>query len=103
MSKQVELGVEGMTCASCAARVERVLKRQSGVEHAGVNFATGRASIAFDETSVGVDALQTAVERIGYRLVEAEPDRDGRWRARLALAAPASAIVVVLNMAFMHE
>ncbi|HWD07954.1 MAG TPA: heavy metal-associated domain-containing protein, partial [Actinomycetota bacterium] len=37
--------VEGMTCGSCAARVERTLRRQPGVAAAGVNFATGRATV----------------------------------------------------------
>jgi P-type Cu+ transporter len=44
--RSVELDLEGMTCASCAARIEKVLKRQPGVTDASVNFASERARVA---------------------------------------------------------
>ncbi|HXH56199.1 heavy metal-associated domain-containing protein [Iamia sp.] len=43
----LDLRVEGMTCGSCAARVEKVLGRQDGVREASVNFATGKAHVAY--------------------------------------------------------
>lgn len=43
---EVELHVSGMTCGSCAARVQKVLGRQTGVTRAAVNFATERATVA---------------------------------------------------------
>jgi Cu+-exporting ATPase len=55
-----------MTCAACAARIEKVLNRTSGVRHAGVNFATGRATVEFDAAAVGVDALMNRVRDAGY-------------------------------------
>lgn len=59
--------VEGMTCASCAARVEKILGRQSGVEKASVNFANHEAVVALSEP-VAVEQLVSAVEKIGYGL-----------------------------------
>ncbi len=82
----VDFEVEGMTCGSCAARVQRVLDRQAGVARADVNFATGRARVVYDAAAVAVDDLRAAVDRIGYRI---EPlDREaaggaGRSRDRL--------------------
>ena len=108
----VELDVVGMTCGSCAARVERVLGRHEGVEQAGVNFATGRATVDFDPAVVDVERLGEAVARIGYRLepvapaatagagdpTEAGPaDRDLRdWRRRTLVAWPLTLVVLAL-------
>jgi Cu+-exporting ATPase len=61
---EVRLDLEGMTCASCAARIERKLNRLEGVE-ATVNFATEQAMVTCDP-NVGVDALVAAVEAAGY-------------------------------------
>jgi Cu+-exporting ATPase len=63
--EQTTLALEGMTCASCAARIERTLNKVDGVE-ATVNFATETASVSFDPARVAPDELAAAVERIGY-------------------------------------
>ena len=62
--KEVRLDLEGMTCASCVARIERKLNKLDGVE-ASVNFATEQATVQCDET-VAVDDLVSAVEAAGY-------------------------------------
>jgi Cu+-exporting ATPase len=62
--REVRLELEGMTCASCVARIERKLNRLDGVE-ATVNFATEQATVRF-EPSVTVDDLVAAVEGAGY-------------------------------------
>src|SRR5262245_8394710 len=54
-----------MTCASCAARIEKRLNRPDGVV-ATVNFATERATVDFDATRVGTEELVAAVEAVGY-------------------------------------
>jgi len=64
------IGVEGMTCASCVARVERALKKVPGVEGASVNLATEKATVSFGP-AVGAESLLTAIENAGY-----EPQRD---------------------------
>ena len=46
-TRQADFAVEGMTCGSCAARVQRVLSRQAGVERADVNLATARARVVY--------------------------------------------------------
>lgn len=61
---RVELAIGGMTCASCAARIEKKLNRMEGVE-ATVNYATEKARVAFAE-DVSVDDLIATVEATGY-------------------------------------
>ena len=63
------LPIEGMTCASCVARVERALQKLPGVTEATVNLATESASVHAD-ASVGLSALQSAVEKAGYAVGE---------------------------------
>ena len=62
---QLNLPIEGMTCASCVARVERALAAVPGVASASVNLATERAQLALQPSAV-VPALAEAVERAGY-------------------------------------
>ncbi len=62
--KEVRLDLEGMTCASCVARIERKLNKLDGVE-ASVNFATEQATVHCDP-SVTVDELVSTVEAAGY-------------------------------------
>jgi P-type Cu+ transporter len=62
----VQLKLSGMTCASCASRIEKTLNHLDGVS-ATVNFATERASVRFDSSNVAPSDLVAAVESIGYR------------------------------------
>ncbi|MFN3430746.1 MAG: heavy metal translocating P-type ATPase [Candidatus Sericytochromatia bacterium] len=63
---KAELAIGGMTCASCAGRVERALAKAPGVETASVNLAAERATVAFDPQQTDVARLVSAVERAGY-------------------------------------
>jgi cation-transporting ATPase V len=103
---QLDFEVEGMTCGSCAVRVQRVLGRQPGVANAEVNFATGKARVA-SEGPVDVGGLQAAVDRIGYRISPVEPGRkaedaearaEAAWRRRLLVAVPLAVALVALAM-----
>ncbi len=64
--RKVEIGVEGMTCASCSARVERALQSVPGVVAASVNLGTERASVQYDSTKTDPGALAGAIARKGY-------------------------------------
>jgi P-type Cu+ transporter len=78
MTKILELGIQGMTCASCVARVERVLRRLDGVTEANVNLATERAEIHFAPERVSTEQLKSAVEQAGYTVVALEKAEDVR-------------------------
>jgi Cu+-exporting ATPase len=71
-AEEVELVIGGMTCASCAARIEKKLNRMDGVE-ATVNYATEKAKVTFRE-DIAVAELIATVEATGYTAREPEPD-----------------------------
>jgi cation-transporting P-type ATPase A/B/Cu+-exporting ATPase len=70
--RSVELSIGGMTCAACAARVERKLNKLDGV-HASVNYASEKASVAL-AAEVEIAELIAQVERAGYRATPIEPE-----------------------------
>lgn len=70
--KETDLGIEGMTCASCSARVERALNRLDGVEEASVNLASERATVRFDDEALDAGALAETVSDSGYTPVISE-------------------------------
>ncbi len=63
----IELGIEGMTCASCVSRVEKTLKRLPGISDATVNLTTERASVRYSPDAVGTDDMASAIAAIGYQ------------------------------------
>ncbi|HEV3001611.1 MAG TPA: heavy metal translocating P-type ATPase [Solirubrobacteraceae bacterium] len=110
----VELPISGMTCASCANRIERKLNRLDGVS-ASVNYATERATVDFDPATVAPERLVEAVEAAGYQAVlpraepevlpaAEEPDETAPLRRRLvvsaALGVPAFALSMVPALQF---
>lgn len=68
--KEIQVGIGGMTCASCSSAVERTLNKLEGVVKAQVNLATETATIAFDDSSLDLDGIKKAVQKIGYSVVE---------------------------------
>jgi P-type Cu+ transporter len=93
----LELPIEGMTCASCAARIERRLNKLDGVM-ATVNYATELAAVEYDPTRVNPGAVVNAVEEAGYRARVSDDDARAALRQRLVVAAVLSAPALVLGM-----
>ncbi len=114
---ELDLAVSGMTCASCAARVERTLTRQPGVTDAAVNLATNRARVVVDPAVATMAELSAAVEGIGYGLAEVEtttladaeaPDADEAdeqrgWLRRVLVAWSLGLVVLVLSLGYMDD
>jgi Cu+-exporting ATPase len=94
---RLDLPISGMTCASCAVRVERTLNRLDGVE-ASVSYATESASVTFDPARVDAARLVEAVERAGYRARLPAEDPTPALRRRLAVSALLSAPVLLMAM-----
>lgn len=65
--KNIELPIEGMTCAACATRIEKNLNKLAGVQ-AVVNFANEKAHIHYDESQIKTDALIRAIEKSGFHI-----------------------------------
>ena len=101
-AERVRLEIGGMTCASCAARVERKLNRLDGVT-ASVNYATEEAAVSFDPALVDLAGLIEAVEATGYTAAlphahEGDDDPTRPLRRRLTVAVVLSVPLVVLAM-----
>jgi Cu+-exporting ATPase len=87
---QIELPVEGMTCASCVNRIERFLKRTPGVEEAAVNLATEVATIRYLPDQVGRTELVGAIESAGYDVRATSADAEGSDHALLGALDPSA-------------
>ncbi len=109
-SSTMELGVEGMTCGSCAARVQRTLSKIDGVASAEVNFATGKAHVTLTRP-VHVTDLQDAVAKAGYTLrppaaehphaadgQDPEAEQRRAWLRRLVAVTPAAAFMLAMML-----
>jgi P-type Cu+ transporter len=108
----VELAIGGMTCASCAARIERRLNKLDGVT-ASVNYATEKAQVAFPETMDPAE-LVAQVEAAGYSATlprpateaaaDADPTRSlrDRLRASVALSVPVVAMAMLPALQFRY-
>ena len=108
-----------MSCAACAITIQRALTRLPGVEAAGVNFATNRATVKFNPSTLGVPAIVEAIRDVGYDIISvapgADPDaaledaesaaREAEYRdlrRRFVLGVIASIPVVALGMSHAH-
>ncbi len=104
MSQSVELVIGGMTCASCAMRVEKKLNRMDGVT-ATVNYATEKAKVTYDD-GVTTDDLVATVEKTGYTAAlpvvaegnEIEVDELRPLRERLIASAVLAVPVIAFGM-----
>jgi P-type Cu+ transporter len=101
----IDLKVTGMTCASCAARIEKKLNKVPGVV-ATVNYATETAHVEAP-AGVGVDDLVAVVEATGYGVLppeaeeETDPDELGRrWRVSAVLTVPLVIVSMVPALQF---
>jgi P-type Cu+ transporter len=107
-ASHVDLAVTGMTCASCANRIEKKLNKLVGVQ-ATVNYATEQASITYDPASVDTDDLIATVQSIGYDATLPAPpnaeeapivgaDPVAALRQRLIISAALALPVAALSM-----
>jgi Cu+-exporting ATPase len=110
VTDHVELPITGMTCASCANRIERKLNKLDGVT-ASVNYATEKATVAFDAAAVDTAQLIATVQAAGYDATlpataggERDddagdaPDETAPLRRRLLVSAVLSLPVLLLSM-----
>ena len=64
--QKVSIQIGGMTCQSCASRIEKVLNKKDFVQQAGVNFASEEAQITFDEKQISVEQLIQIIQKTGF-------------------------------------
>jgi copper-transporting P-type ATPase V len=107
--RELRLDVLGMTCGSCAVRVEKTLNKQPGVD-ASVNFATGEALVRLGDDAPALEALRRAVQDRGYDVrehvdeaEEAARRHERAWLIRLLVAWPLAIATMVVSMGWMEE
>ena len=97
------LVLRGMTCANCAATIEKGIAKQAGVLAATVNFAVEKMSVSFDPEQISVDGLIAAVADLGYQAVlpdEDTGDDDSRVQLRRLLFAAVLTLPILPLMWF---
>lgn len=74
--KETNLQITGMTCAACATRIEKGLRKLDGIEEANVNLALERSSVKYDPSVTNVEAIQNKVRDLGYDVVTEKSEFD---------------------------
>lgn len=91
---EIQLPIEGMSCASCVNRIERYLRKTPGVAEANVNLATEVATVRYLPEMAGLDEIAGAIEAAGYEIRHLpEPKAGAGGRANLLDEADAEAAV----------
>lgn len=116
--EKLSLPVEGMTCASCVARVEKAIAKFEGVKNVSVNLATEKASLEFDPTKVNIKQIAQSIEEAGYKLdlnslnkketsynIEEQKDDEHlkELKTDLLFAVVLSIPILILNMGIMWD
>jgi len=118
----VSLPVQGMTCASCVARVEKSISKINGIKNVSVNLATEKVSFEIDTEAAALEQVKETVEDAGYKIIissaadksnnssdsaEAKTELKSEYETQLKndflLAAFLSVPIIVLNMGMMWE
>ncbi|MCP3738107.1 heavy metal translocating P-type ATPase [Rossellomorea sp. BNER] len=74
--KETTLQIAGMTCAACAVRIEKGLKKIEGVEEASVNFALEKSKVTFDPSKANVNQFKEKVHSLGYKVMSEKAEFD---------------------------
>lgn len=74
--KETNMQITGMTCAACATRIEKGLRKLEGIEEANVNLALERSSVKYDPQVINVEAIQKKVRDLGYDVVTEKAEFD---------------------------
>lgn len=93
-SKEITLGVSGMTCSACALNIEKILKKKEGVDSATVNLELGRAKVSFNPSLISPQEIGEAIESIGYKV---EKDKVTLNIQGMSCASCAANIEKILN------
>jgi Cu2+-exporting ATPase len=108
----ISMPVLGMTCASCAVSVESILGAQEGVDQAEVNYATQSVKVSYHPNAIQPEALQKAVQAIGYDLIldqegakelqeEVQKNNYEDLKKRMIYSSILTIPVVIIGMFFM--
>ena len=93
--------IEGLHCANCALRAEKVLNKQPGVAAAVCNFAAAEVQVKYDPKATNAEQLAAAIDQAGYRLIitqQNNADAETRQRSAYHTARRNAVIAVLLSV-----
>lgn len=100
MTRKESFKIAGMSCAACAAKVEKQLNKLEGVKQANVNLAIEKATVEYDDTTIKSSKFEETIQKLGYEVIHEEPEEQCRIDLSLngmSCAACASKIEKKLN------
>ena len=84
MERKESLSISGMSCAACAARIEKGLSKIEGVKQANVNLAVEKATVEFDDQVASDEQLRATIRKLGYEVIEEQAQAEGQVELKIS-------------------
>ena len=100
--KSINLDIDGMTCAACAARIERILSKNTNVLDASVSFPLKSAIVDVADENNNLEEIIKSVNKIGYKAKEASDEVVDK-KIKLKLLLPITSLIMTLSLKYLFE
>ena len=100
--KSINLDIDGMTCAACAARIERILSKNKNVLDASVSFPLKSAIVDVADENNNLEEIIKSVNKIGYKAKEASDEVIDK-KIKLKLLLPITSLIMTLSLKYLFE
>ena len=100
--KSINLDIDGMTCAACAARIERILSKNENVLDASVSFPLKSAIVDISDENNSLEEIIKSVNKIGYKAKEASGEVEDK-KIKLKLLLPIISLIMTLSLKYLFE
>ena len=100
--KSITLDIDGMTCAACAARIERILSKNTNVLDASVSFPLKSAIVDVADENNNLEEIIKSVNKIGYKAKEASDEVVDK-KIKLKLLLPITSLIMTLSLRYLFE
>ena len=100
--KSINLDIDGMTCAACAARIERILSKNKNVLDASVSFPLKSAIVDVADENNNLEEIIKSVNKIGYKAKEASDEVIDK-KIKLKLLIPTTSLIMTLSLKYLFE
>lgn len=84
MQRKKSLKITGMSCAACAARIEKGLNKLDGVSQANVNFAVEKATIEYEDSTVNTDKFEETIQKLGYGIIKENVEKENSVELKIS-------------------
>ncbi|MCB0722848.1 MAG: cadmium-translocating P-type ATPase [Ignavibacteriae bacterium] len=97
--QKIDLEIDGMSCASCAASIQTYLSKTNGVKNASVNFNSETARIEYSPKSISLDSIKGIIGQLGYSVIDTEDDEKKEQEKQTALKKQRNKIFITVVLA----